>query len=106
MINGPNNSAISRYTAESKASQKTPVAAPETNAAPAESATPTTAAASSGVSLSKEAQLLQRLEKEINSYPNMDSEKVANIKNQLAAGGYHINSASVAQKMMLLDSLY
>lgn len=106
MINGPNNSAISRYTAESKASKKPPATAPETSATPPGSATPTTAAASSGVSLSKEAQMLQRLEKEINSYPNVDSEKIANIKNQLAAGGYHINSASVAQKMMLLDSLY
>ncbi len=106
MITGPQHNAINRYAADNKAG-KTGVAPAATTSSHGPGAEESAASgAHQEVSLSREAQMLQKLEQEINSYPNVDSERIANIKNQLASGGYNINSGSVAQKIMLLDSLY
>jgi len=111
MITGPNNSnstsnsAINKYTAESKAGKTSNAQGPVTPAqTEAVSTAPTTSA--NNVSFSNEARMIQKLSQEISSYPSVDAERVAKIKVELASGGFNINSGAIAQKMMLLDSLY
>ena len=117
MITGPNNpnlsaakntanNAVSKYTAESKAGQASASqTAAAVSSAPAEN-NAAAATAASDVSLSKEARMMQKLSQEISSYPSVDAERVAEIKREIASGGFNVNTGSIAQKMMLLDSLY
>lgn len=116
MISGPGNnrptsgnaatgraSVADRYAAAS--SQATQAASPalNTNAA---AASPVAEQVTSTVTLSAESQMMHKLDSELDAYPHVDSERVASIKQQVNSGGYRINSASVARKMMLLDTLY
>lgn len=72
-----------------------------------------TAGASKGASTSKsdhvilsgEAQALQRLEAKINGSPEIDSARVAKIKEAIANGSFEINADRIAERMLNSDDL-
>jgi len=116
MITGPNkpdisstknvaSNAVGKYAAESKAGNagaiQTTAPAPAPTDSPASAST-----AASDVSLSKEAIMMQKLSQAISSYPSVDADRISEIKHEIVNGRFNVNSNSIAQKMMLLDSLY
>lgn len=58
------------------------------------------------VSLSNEAQTLNRLEAQINASPDIDAAKVAEIKQAIADGTFEINAERIAEKMLGQDDLF
>ncbi|MEO9655843.1 flagellar biosynthesis anti-sigma factor FlgM [Marinomonas sp.] len=58
------------------------------------------------VRLSGAAQTLQSQEAKINSLPDVDMEKVEQIKRAIAAGEYRIDSQKLANNMASMDSLF
>lgn len=52
------------------------------------------------VKLSDQAQSLRQIEKDVANLPEVNSERVAAIKQQLEEGSYQINSRSVAEKLL------
>ena len=64
---------------------------PEQKSAPASSA---------GIELSSQAQLLSRLEAEISELPEIDQERVENIRNALNNGTFDIDNSSLAQNIL------
>jgi len=89
---GKNRVGQSTHT-DSSASNK----APESESAKAES---------HNVSLSKEAKMMQEIEQRLVDQGSVNQSKVSDIKQQLESGSFSINSESIANKMMNLDSLY
>ena len=59
-----------------------------------------------GVSLSAQAKLMQKLESQIDAAPDVNAERVANIKKALAEGTYEINAERVAERMLDQDQLF
>lgn len=57
------------------------------------------------VSLSSQAQLLSKLESRIQSTPDVNNERVAQIKLALANGTYEINAERIASRMLEQDRL-
>lgn len=55
------------------------------------------------VSLTSEAQQLQKLQQQINSAPTGNEHKVAQLKKAVANGEYQVNSEAVAKKMIGLE---
>lgn len=67
-------------------------------------ATPATGkAAKDTVQLTSGAQLLERLEKSLESLPAVDSQRVAEIKEAIANGDYEIDAQAVADAMLRLE---
>lgn len=62
-----------------------------------------TAGARPEVSLSSQAQRLNQLESKIQSAPEVDSQRVAEIKLALANGTYQINAERIASRMLEQD---
>ncbi|GAB3477285.1 flagellar biosynthesis anti-sigma factor FlgM [Marinomonas epiphytica] len=58
------------------------------------------------VRLSGTAQTLQSQEAKINSLPDVDMEKVEQIKRAIAAGEYKIDSQKLAHNMASMDSIF
>ncbi len=57
------------------------------------------------VVLSKEAQSLGRLEDKINSLPEVNSERVAEIRQAISEGRFQINAQRIAENMLNQDDL-
>lgn len=89
-----------------KGSRSKPVApsVPEAKT-PAPDAAPTTKGASDLVVLSQEAQTLGRLQAKINSSPDVDLEKVAEIRRAISEGRFEINPERIAENMLNQNDL-
>jgi negative regulator of flagellin synthesis FlgM len=72
---------------------------------PAPDAAPAAKGASDQVVLSQEAQTLGRLQAKINSSPDLDLEKVAEIRRAIAEGRFEINPERIAENMLNQDDL-
>ncbi|WP_111643298.1 flagellar biosynthesis anti-sigma factor FlgM [Marinimicrobium alkaliphilum] len=57
------------------------------------------------VVLSQEAQSLQRLQGRINDLPDVDSERVASLKQAIADGRFEVNAERIAENMLRQDEL-
>ncbi len=55
------------------------------------------------VSLSDQAKNLKQLEQRLDSYPEMDDQRIEEIKAALADGSYKIDAEKLAQKMLDMD---
>jgi negative regulator of flagellin synthesis FlgM len=84
---GRANSAAPRSGAESKTS-------PEPSGPPRDD-----------VVLSQEAQSLGRLEEKINNLPEVNSERVAEIRQAIAEGRFEVNAQRIAENMLNQDDL-
>ena len=73
--------------------------------APVPAATPTGKSASDQVVLSQEAQTLGRLQAKINNSPDVDLEKVAEIRRAIAEGRFEINPERIAENMLNQNDL-
>jgi negative regulator of flagellin synthesis FlgM len=58
------------------------------------------------VKLSGAAQSMQSHQSKINSMPDMDMEKVEQIKQAIAAGQYKVDSEKLATNMVAMDSMF
>jgi negative regulator of flagellin synthesis FlgM len=72
---------------------------------PAPDTAPATKGASDQVVLSQEAQTLGRLQAKINSSPDVDLEKVAEIRRAIAEGRFEINPERIAENMLNQNDL-
>jgi negative regulator of flagellin synthesis FlgM len=72
---------------------------------PAPDAAPAAKGASDQVVLSQEAQTLGRLQAKINSSPDVDLEKVAEIRRAIAEGRFEINPERIAENMLNQNDL-
>jgi negative regulator of flagellin synthesis FlgM len=72
---------------------------------PAPDAAPAGKSASDQVVLSQEAQTLGRLQAKINSSPDVDLEKVAEIRRAIAEGRFEINPERIAENMLNQNEL-
>jgi negative regulator of flagellin synthesis FlgM len=72
---------------------------------PAPDAAPVAKGASDQVVLSQEAQTLGRLQAKINSSPDVDLEKVAEIRRAIAEGRFEINPERIAENMLNQNDL-
>ena len=57
------------------------------------------------VNLSNAAQLLQNVEKQLANTPEVDSERVERLKQEIESGNYQVNAERVAEKMLNFDNL-
>lgn len=57
------------------------------------------------VNLSTTAQTLQNVEKKLANTPDVDSERVERLKQEIESGSYQINAERVAEKMLNFDNL-
>ncbi len=66
-------------------------------------ATPQAAPADSQVKLSNQAQQLQAIEEKLRDLPEIDSARVAQIKEAIADGSYKIDNGRIADKLIALE---
>ncbi len=55
------------------------------------------------VNLSSQAKDLKQLEQKLGSYPEMDDERIEEIRSALESGSYKIDAEKLAQKMLEMD---
>ena len=84
---------------------KTRLNAPSAEAKPNTASTPVKAESSDQVVLSQEAQTLGRLQSKINSSPDVNLDKVAEIKRAIAEGRFAINPERIAENMLNQEDL-
>jgi negative regulator of flagellin synthesis FlgM len=85
---------------------KTRVATPTADAKPGvASNAPAKTESSDQVVLSQEAQTLGRLQSKINASPDVNLDKVAEIKRAIAEGRFEINPERIAENMLKQDEL-
>lgn len=65
--------------------------------------TQSTNARGENVSLSSQAKNLKQLEQKLGSYPEMDDDRIEQIKSALENGSYKIDAEKLAQKMLEMD---
>jgi negative regulator of flagellin synthesis FlgM len=56
------------------------------------------------VSLSNQAKSLKQLEQKLGDYPEMDDERISEIRSALENGTYKIDAEKLAQKMLEMDN--
>ncbi|WP_372963906.1 flagellar biosynthesis anti-sigma factor FlgM [Marinobacter sp.] len=61
------------------------------------------AARGESVSLSSQAKNLKQLEEKLGSYPEMDDDRIAQIRSALDNGTYKVDAEKLAQKMLEMD---
>jgi len=98
-----NNTLDSVSTKGARSKPAAPIA-PEAKT-PAPDAAPASKGASDQVVLSQEAQTLGRLQAKINSSPDVDLEKVAEIRRAIAEGRFEINPERIAENMLNQNDL-
>jgi negative regulator of flagellin synthesis FlgM len=94
-------------SASTKGARSKPAApsAPEAKAPAAPDAAPVSKGAGDQVVLSQEAQTLGRLQAKINTSPDVDLEKVAEIRRAIAEGRFEINPERIAENMLNQNEL-
>ncbi|WP_062060424.1 flagellar biosynthesis anti-sigma factor FlgM [Cellvibrio sp. OA-2007] len=98
-----NNTLDTAGTKGARSKPATP-SAPETKI-PAADVNPVSKGASDQVVLSQEAQTLGRLQAKINSSPDIDLDKVAEIRRAIAEGRFEINPDRIAENMLNQNDL-
>ncbi len=63
----------------------------------------TRGASGESVSLSSQAKNLKQLEQKLGDYPEMDDDRIAEIRSALENGTYKIDAEKLAQKMLEMD---
>ncbi|GGE70137.1 hypothetical protein GCM10011533_23160 [Streptosporangium jomthongense] len=95
---GPGQVNTQRTTAEKSAnSQNASKASPEQANAKAQ------AARGENVNLSSQARNLKQLEQKLGDYPEMDDERIEQIRSALENGTYKVDAQKLAQKMLDMD---
>jgi len=95
---GPGQVNTQRTTADKPAgSQSTQPAGAEQSKSQAQSAR------GENVSLSNQAKNLKQLEQKLGDYPEMDDDRIAEIRSALENGTYKIDAEKLAQKMLEMD---
>ncbi|MEQ5833574.1 flagellar biosynthesis anti-sigma factor FlgM [Marinobacter sp. NFXS9] len=84
-------------TNTSKANTQTPSTPTPTEQARTQGSRP------DNVSLSSQARDLKKLEEQMSSYPEVDDDRIEQIKSALADGSYKVDAEKVAQKMLDMD---
>lgn len=102
MIN--TNNTLDSVSTKGARSKPAAPSAPEAKA-PATDAAPASKGASDQVVLSQEAQTLGRLQAKINTSPDVDLEKVAEIRRAIAEGRFEINPERIAENMLNQNEL-
>lgn len=104
MILNTNNSLESINAKGARSKPATPLATEtKTNSAPA---APAASRAGDQVVLSQEAQTLGRLQSKINSAPDVNLEKVEEIRRAIAEGRFEINPERIAENMLKQNDLF
>ena len=70
---------------------------------PADDAKPSSDARSDTVQLTSSAQLLERLEKSLQTLPAVDSQRIAEVRSAIESGDYEINSQAIADAMLRFE---
>lgn len=94
---GPGQVNTQRPTADKPSSQNGAPAAAEQ----AKSQSP--AARGENVNLSSQAKNLSQLEQRLGDYPEMDDDRIAQIRSALEDGSYKVDAEKLAQKMLDMD---
>ncbi len=105
MILNTNNSLDSVNAKGTRSKPAAPTAA-ETKTVDAKPAAPASQSASDQVVLSQEAQTLGRLQSKINSAPDANLEKVAEIRRAIAEGRFEINPERIAENMLKQNDFF
>lgn len=103
MILNTNNTLDSINAKGARSKPATP--ATESKTTEAKLSPPAAKAASDQVVLSQEAQTLVRLQSKINSAPDANLEKVAEIRRAIAEGRFEINPERIAENMLKQNDL-
>jgi negative regulator of flagellin synthesis FlgM len=88
----------SRTTAD-----KTPGAPKPQPAADQQAKSQTQGARGENVSLSSQAKNLKQLEQKLGDYPEMDDDRISDIRSALENGTYKVDAEKLAQKMLDMD---
>lgn len=106
MIIDPNNTLGSgSATNRSRTGSGSNVQSPTDKPADSAKNSPKSAAADAGVVLSSEAKTLNRLEASISDTPDVDMDRVEQIKQAIAEGKFEINAERIAENMLKQDEL-
>ncbi len=103
-MNFNTNNTLDSVSAKGARSKPAATNAPEAKA-PAPDTGPISKGASDQVVLSQEAQTLGRLQAKINSSPEVDLAKVAEIRRAIAEGRFEINPERIAENMLSQNEL-
>ena len=95
---GPGQVNTQRTTADKSSSTQSPQQA---SADQAKSQAPS--ARGENVNLSSQAKNLKQLEQKLGDYPEMDDDRIEQIRAALADGSYKIDAEKLAQKMLEMD---
>ena len=99
-FNGIGPGQVNTQKATAEQSQAAPKAQPS---ATEQAQSQTQAARGENVKLSTQAKDLKQLEQRLNSYPEMDDDRIEQIKSALADGSYKVDAEKLAQKMLEMD---
>lgn len=86
-------------------SSRTTSVTPKDTGAPSKAASQPSSASRDSVNLSAEAQSMNRLEENLAKLPDVDSERVASLKNAIAEGRFEIDAERIAQNMLNQEDL-
>jgi negative regulator of flagellin synthesis FlgM len=103
-MNFNTNNTLDSISSKGTRSKPAAPSAPEAKA-PAPEAAPASKGASDQVVLSNEAQTLGRVQAKINSSPEVDLEKVAEIRRAIAEGRFEFNAERIAENMLNQNDL-
>ncbi len=98
-LNGIGPGQVNTRTTADKSSGNQGAQAPATEQTKAQSP----AARGENVSLSNQAKNLKQLEQKLGDYPEMDDDRIAQIRSALEDGSYKIDAEKLAQKMLDMD---
>ncbi|PUA26399.1 MAG: flagellar biosynthesis anti-sigma factor FlgM [Cellvibrio sp. 79] len=103
-MNFNTNNSLDSVSAKGTRSKPTTTAAPEAKA-PAATPAPVSNKAGEQVVLSEQAQTLGRLQSKIDSAPDVNLDKVAEIRRAIAEGRFEINPERIAENMLNQNDL-
>ena len=103
-MNFTTNNTLDTLGAKSTRSKPTTPSLPDAKT-PAPDTAPAAKSGSDQVVLSQEAQTLGRLQTKINNSPDVDLEKVAEIRRAIAEGRFEVNPERIAENMLNQNDL-
>lgn len=103
MVIDPSNPSLNKTTGPTSGGARLkPASGTETSA----SGKPSVASSGDNVSLSREAQVLARLEQAVTKSPEVDEAKVAAIRQAIAEGRYQVDSERIAERMLAREDQF